>query len=718
MPAPVAAVQCRADVASGTLSCGGGPAGAPGPVILGGQGTAILLTASGVVYDPVDSSFTFLTRIQNLSSQPFGFGVNGPAGVRFFFQQLPTALTGTGAITLIGDSIGTFTAAGQHYYVDPGAALYLKQTSAGTTMKFHVPPTVLTFSFALLVSAELVESSGPTHWSSVTGRSANGFRGVAAAGPTDAVAVGLFGGSRRWNGSTWRDLSLFADVDLNAVTSLGGGEYLAVGDGGEIWRLKGNVWTLVYTESQGHDLTSVWAKDGDHFVAAGDAGATVTRNGAAFTEQVLSSGGDSAVAVTGKSDGSVVAVLLASNTLLTSTGGAPFIEVNTIAGEGGGISYDENDDLLWSYYIPATTEGVILLEGSELYRLAGIRPLEVTSLGGKTVAIAFYQAPFDLSSVWFIDYHTLPVGLNSGGLISGEIRSFALAGINLFETDAAQGLFESLAFLVDQQPLVGTTPELWGIGDTAWIATGDPSGKVGRIVDGVLTEQLTNWSRPSHIGGISSTEVYISSDAGLFRSDGNDWNFETFTQNGVISAIWGDTATGNMIITSDAGDVKTRVGGNWDTFFGAIPAGADAKIWGCSVTNAWIAVSGQFFRWNGTAATQDLSFDAINGGAPIFGLSGTSCNDLWAVGGFGAAHFDGTGWTSVGFGGWGAVAARSPGLAWMFDLSGSYGRIQKTDGSGWYVGIPTQERAITAVWRLASGDLLVAGNGFLLWGSQ
>src|SRR6478609_839966 len=226
MPAPVAAVQCQADVAAGTVACDGGPAGAPGQEILGGQGISLLLGTTIVVYNSYDSSFVFIAKITNLSAQPIGMGLNGPANARIFFEQAPHAVTGTGSITFIGDSIGTFTASNQHYYVVQASSILPRQTSGGALIKFHVPPSVQTFAFTVLVSTELVEAGGPVDWSPVAGRNADAFHGVAAAGPNEALAVGPYGASRRWDGSAWHDLVPYTESHLDGVTALGGGEYL------------------------------------------------------------------------------------------------------------------------------------------------------------------------------------------------------------------------------------------------------------------------------------------------------------------------------------------------------------------------------------------------------------------------------------------------------------------------------------------------------------
>jgi hypothetical protein len=166
----------------------------------------------------------------------------------------------------------------------------------------------------------------------------------------------------------------------------------------------------------------------------------------------------------------------------------------------------------------------------------------------------------------------------------------------------------------------------------------------------------------------------------------------------------------------DNGDLKARVGGVWTTYPGALPAGA-TKVWGCSATNAWITVGSDLWHWDGATATQDGNYTSNAFSGPIQGISGSSCTDVWTAHDFGTAHFDGTNWSDAHTTGMSAVVSRSAGLAWLLNGTTS-NRIGTPDGNGWEVRIPTQNRAITAAWRLANGNLLVGGNGFLLFGGN
>jgi hypothetical protein len=67
-------------------------------------------------------------------------------------------------------------------------------------------------------------------------------------------------------------------------------------------------------------------------------------------------------------------------------------------------------------------------------------------------------------------------------------------------------------------------------------------------------------------------------------------------------------------------------------------------IWGASATNVFaVGDGGRIVRFNGTAWTPMTSPTPRN----LARISGTSANDIWALGDSVLVHFDGTQWTSV-----------------------------------------------------------------------
>jgi len=133
-----------------------------GDIIVGSQGVFMQVTTSNVNYNSGTGQFTFNATLGNLIQQPIGT-TDGttldPNGIRIFFHSGPTVLTGTGVASVVPDGFGTFTAAGQPYY-QYNQVLANGVTSAAKTWTLVMPPTVLTFSFLLFVSAPVEYPNG------------------------------------------------------------------------------------------------------------------------------------------------------------------------------------------------------------------------------------------------------------------------------------------------------------------------------------------------------------------------------------------------------------------------------------------------------------------------------------------------------------------------------------------------------------------------------
>jgi len=174
---PLALVECRAEVATGTLECLGHPPPRAGLValdlrIVGGQGLFVGLSSSNVTYD--DGVFSFDASVRNQSSLPMATadGSNRDAqGVRLFFVQSPTVTSGSGSVVVGNASgVGTFTAAAQPYFqyggslegadqpeLGPVGILASGEASAAKRWELLVPATTGTFTFSVLVATEMPE---------------------------------------------------------------------------------------------------------------------------------------------------------------------------------------------------------------------------------------------------------------------------------------------------------------------------------------------------------------------------------------------------------------------------------------------------------------------------------------------------------------------------------------------------------------------------------
>lgn len=136
-------------------------------VVLGGQGVYVLLASSGTAYDAGTEELSSQVTIKNLIGQAVGTtdGTTlAPEGVRVFFASGPAVTDGTGVVEVVvpGSPDGgtdLFTASNQPYY-QYNEVLATGETSAARTWRFRAPPSVLSFTFGVYVSAAVQYPDG------------------------------------------------------------------------------------------------------------------------------------------------------------------------------------------------------------------------------------------------------------------------------------------------------------------------------------------------------------------------------------------------------------------------------------------------------------------------------------------------------------------------------------------------------------------------------
>lgn len=269
-------IDCVARVHGGEVRCGAPGAGAArANLILGGQGTRVLLASKGTAYDSATSTLQSQVTVQNLLAQPLGTP-DGTAvtGVNVFFASGPTVRAGQGSVQVLADSVGAFTAAGQPYYhypqiVAPGAV------SAPRAWRFLVPASVIEFTFSVFVETRLQAESGVLRFTRVDPQpgtstvaledvwSPDGQRVLAVggwnnpvSGVTDGVVTRSADGGASWVSDT------VPGAALKAVWGTSATDVWAVGAGGGVFRSAdgGATWTDVAPPtSTGFTFNGVWA---------------------------------------------------------------------------------------------------------------------------------------------------------------------------------------------------------------------------------------------------------------------------------------------------------------------------------------------------------------------------------------------------------------------------------------------------------------------------
>jgi hypothetical protein len=196
-PKILAALDCRAEVRSATLSCAPPeetPPGVAASRIVGGQDRFVRLASSGTTYDAGGALFTTTVTVQNLLAAVLGTPDGSTAtGVRVFFHEGPT---GTGGAVSVQNPDGAafFTAAEQPYFLYP-QMLAPFQISASKAWRFSVAPSTTAFSFRVYVAGEQVDEAAPAQdavWTgafSTSWETAANWGGASVPDSTNVVVV-------------------------------------------------------------------------------------------------------------------------------------------------------------------------------------------------------------------------------------------------------------------------------------------------------------------------------------------------------------------------------------------------------------------------------------------------------------------------------------------------------------------------------------------------
>jgi Lamin Tail Domain len=155
----VQALDCVASVRDG-VSCRAAGAGESGAsrVIYGGQNVFVRLASANAGYDGGTGIFSVDVTLQNLMNEAIGSpdGVTpDPDGIRIFFHEEPTAVTGTGSVTVANaDGTAFFTSADQpyHRYTE---ILDRDEVSSVKTWQFAMDPTVESFRFTVYLESDV-----------------------------------------------------------------------------------------------------------------------------------------------------------------------------------------------------------------------------------------------------------------------------------------------------------------------------------------------------------------------------------------------------------------------------------------------------------------------------------------------------------------------------------------------------------------------------------
>ena len=157
-PPGMQTLQCTVSVTERRLTCvdpaSTGPRAAK---LLGGQDKYVKLASSGTAYDGGTQILSSNVTVQNLLQQAIGTTDGSTVtAVQVFFAAQPTVTSGSGgsSVTVIADSLGTFTAANQPVYNYP-EILSPYEISAARNWQFQIIGAVNTFTFTVYVETDV-----------------------------------------------------------------------------------------------------------------------------------------------------------------------------------------------------------------------------------------------------------------------------------------------------------------------------------------------------------------------------------------------------------------------------------------------------------------------------------------------------------------------------------------------------------------------------------
>jgi hypothetical protein len=152
-----AVIRCDADRIQLTVVCTSPQDPDPNqPPPFGGRGVHARMMPAVIQYLADANEFRVRMRVRNLLPQVIG-SEHGPiTGMKVFFHQAPTVLTGSGNVSVINaHGTGEFTAPNQPYFAY-NERIDTDQTTFPTLWRFSIDPTVTRFRFRLYVSSHLL----------------------------------------------------------------------------------------------------------------------------------------------------------------------------------------------------------------------------------------------------------------------------------------------------------------------------------------------------------------------------------------------------------------------------------------------------------------------------------------------------------------------------------------------------------------------------------
>ena len=714
-------VTCRAQVTSGTVTCGG-PVRSSGTATLGNQGVNVGLRSSNVSYNGTTGIFSADVSVQNLTGGPIGTidGTTKSGGVRIFFVSGPTPDVGTASVAN-ATGTGTFTASNQAYFLYD-TLLGSQQISLTENWQFQLGGGATSFTFAVLVSTDVPVVGGILHWTTVPQFSSVPLRGISgwgtgfavfgdnaelftysggvwssnhdpanpptysgpggaafAAAPNDLIRMGGDYTIHAWDGISWRSIENQSGGPGSTGLVFGIGSSPATGDyalGFSLWTHAGNSWTSDTVPSTLSSLTASTAVGGD-ILATGSGGPLWYHHQHGW---------------------------IRVDTVAVGMSASPYL---VIAADTGHVWLfaSENDGRAAEYW-NGTSWSVPALPGTYL---GGYTPADGYAVDSDNVYLAVNNGAGN-GALWHWDGSTWSTLHSASGNAYSDVWVATNGNVYVTEIDGSVELDSAgtWSYALAPAPL-GPTATAWVVSaSNEWV--GNDGGQLFHY-DGA------SWTKVRDYGGGFYGSVWAAGSQawavtnnvnGIEHFDGSSWGSSSL--GGVSAVAVGGSSLSDIWVVGAQSGIAHYDGSSWTTSVSndSLSTNDLAAVWATTGAAAAVGASGTIVMWNGSSWSKATSPT----GQQLNAVSGTSSTDIWAVGNAGViVHWNGVAWGTVSSGTGNALTgvwARSPGEVYAV---GQGGTLLRYDGTTWQpvsiLSIPGQD--YTGIAGASSGVALITG---------
>ena len=728
-------MTCRADVATGTVTCAG-PARTSGQATLGSQGLNVGLRSSNVSYNLGTGVFSADVTVQNLTSGPIGTldGTTKSSGVSVFFVSGPTPDVGTASVAN-ATGTATFTASNQPYFLY-NVLLGSQGVSAAQTWQFQLGGGATSFTFAVLVSADVPVVGGVLRWTDEPGFLPEPLMGIrswgtgfavfgsegevlsydqgkwtsrhdpgnveltpyqfaAASGPNDILRFPTDNTIRSWDGAGWQSIESQTGGPGNGGNTFGVGSSSATGDYAigfsNLWTHAGNSWSAdAIPPTAGAALTASTPLLGG-ILTIGYGGELWFYRQHAWTRVDSTSSGMGATA-------------------------APYL---LIAADTSHVwAFQASRDANAAEYWNGTAWSVPALPHN--YATDRYLPTGGYAVNSNDVYLSVVDSTSN-GYLWHWDGATWSLIRNTTGGTNfyNDVSVTSNGNVYLAEETGSLEMDSAGAWstvLAGAGPAVNT--------NTAWVL-GASNAYLGNNAGQIYHYDGTRWTKVRDLGGGSITSLWaFGSEAWAAHFNyvveyynGSSWSAVNVASNNVLAIAVGGSSASDVWAVGSQGGIAHYNGSAWS--LSATPNTLTSNdlhgVWAADASHAYaVGVGGTIVAWDGSAwslATSPTS-------NPLNAVSGTSATDVWAVGNGGTiVHWNGSAWSTVTSGtttNLTGVWARSPGEVYAVGDGSSTGTVLRYDGTAWepvaVLSAASSFSYYTGVAGSPSGSALITGN--------